>query len=382
MELRARLNKRPSLVHWLIAVSVVAGPRLGVAAPALDVHVECRALHPDSRAAFEARTRAELAVRDLDGSVALTCGSEAKLLWTPSAGASRSIELPMQGLDEHVLMEALAELLGERPASSPTTDVPVVDAPDEPADEPPGVAPPAASTVPDDAATAPTPEASDTTPAGEEAGAPPAIPAAPHEQPSAASPAQEEHVHPAQATEPTEPGPRWSVRAGLPTSMLADDVALGVQLGASIHLRPRLALLAEASAQQVVTPIEDYTLRLAEFRAGAALDLMAEISVYASVGAGLVLVEAPAGRALTPNGGPCQFAGRSGSCGFIGGTVGAQWQIGSGPLRPQLAAQIDWNHRELPIDETRPSGTTSRTANVPHVRPAVIFRIAWVDVAR
>lgn len=84
-----------------------------------EVGIMCPRLDRDSHAAFEARLRAELAVRGIDeGQLSISCGDDdARVLWIPASGRRRQHLVVMTGLASPVdaLLESATALLDESP---------------------------------------------------------------------------------------------------------------------------------------------------------------------------------------------------------------------------------------------------------------------------
>jgi hypothetical protein len=116
------MRTRPCAVLAAAAASLVSGVA-GAEEIALDV--DCAALDPEARAAFEARARADLAFsRATRGRVAVSCrGAAARILWLPADGESRegtaSLAFAGAGVVDEMLDVLHALVLAPPPRSLP-----------------------------------------------------------------------------------------------------------------------------------------------------------------------------------------------------------------------------------------------------------------------
>jgi hypothetical protein len=140
---RLLASRRAALV--LLSTTLLAG-RAG-AQEGTTIAVDCSALDAESRAAVEARARADLLVRNAPGTFVVVCvGAEGRLSWHPLAGVPVTTTVSLDA-DPRTSVDRILERLGEL-VTAATTSAPAEAAPPGDVVQAPDNTPPVASAAP------------------------------------------------------------------------------------------------------------------------------------------------------------------------------------------------------------------------------------------
>lgn len=323
--------------------------------------LQCSALESESAAAFEARIRAELAVRGLTGSVRLLCAERVELEWHPSRAPRTRAVVPRGELTVERLLETFADLVESStpPESQPAGETPVRDpdearAPEESEPQPPDEPPPEKS-----------PERPEVAPPSDEA-----TPTTPAPVPSA-EPNGSPQRH-----------PNATVFAGGALGSWSGNPSLGLQLGAAIQVAGPLSIELEAAAAQAIPSPNEYEVRVFQGLLGARWTAWRGLWIGADVLLGGAQIQAPSGWELTAESATaddCALDGKGGICALLGARALGAWSFGRGRWRPELGIALEWSRAVRGLAEA-PDGST-RVLSLPALRPSVILRFAWCDLA-
>ncbi len=351
------------------------------AAQTAQVSLACDEIPRETLDAFEARARAELAVRQTAGRLTLSCdpGTHVLLTWASVDGPAVQREIALSSVSSDALLEVFIEVLAGTPAATapppetPTSDEASATEPHDPQTKEPDEGEATPAPLPDDAVTqAKPPPSPDAT---VQASAKQA------KQNEESSPATPEDVGPATVVEPQSV--RWSV--GAAASSWGSQLALGAELNAIVPLTGHIALTTNAALMQGAFGTEGFTTRNYGAAAGVRSKLLGGLSATLALGGGATQVQAPANYFLTrgQDAALCNVdvGDNGGLCGFVGGLAELSYSIGSGSWRPEIAAQLAWARSISARADTEESGAT-RTVEVPSLRPGVVLRLVLVPDSR
>ncbi len=363
---RASLVEHPTIVQRLqfvratIVLILVLGTAIDAFAQQATVHVDCQALEQETVDAFEARARAELAVRQADGQLDLRCidTNDVQLSWAVAGHPLHAQSVPQKGVSADTLFEVFLQLLG-------------------PADATPTTQPERENTPPKEATT------SADQPLLSEQPPPPA--SAPEEAPALKKPTVE-----GDPPQPTvvpggipSPSIRWSV--GAVGAWWGEQVALGAELSTAIRVLPAAALSASAALLQAVVGVEEFTTRNFFGTAGIRFQPARGLGLSLALLGGGTQIQAPENYRLIQGGEEpwCNLATGDGGgvCGFVGAQGEIAYEIGSGAWRPEIAAQVQWGRQFRAHADSEMLGET-RSISIPSVRPGVVLRLVWVPAPR
>ncbi len=365
------------LVRAFVGLLLVLSVAVDAAAQTAQVSLTCNEIPRETLDAFEARARAELAVRQTAGRLTLSCdpGTHALLTWTSVDGPTVQRQVALSAVSSDALLEVFIEVLAGTPAATapppetPTSDEASTSEPHDPQTKEPGDVEAGPAPLPDDTVTQVKPP-------------PPPDAAA---QASANQPKQTqetpEDVGPVIVAEPQSV--RWSV--GAAASSWGSQLALGAELNAIVPLTGHIALTTNAGLMQGAFGTEGFTTRNYGAAAGVRSKLFGALSATLALGGGATQVQAPANYFLTrgQDAALCNVdvGDNGGLCGFLGGLAELSYSIGSGSWRPEIAAQLAWARSISARADTEESGAT-RTVEVPSLRPGVVLRLVLVPDSR
>jgi hypothetical protein len=235
---------RPAPLCLTVVAFLLLLPRPSAAAIAIEVL--CPALAPETAAAFEARSRADLLVRGEHGILRLDCSPAAQLRWTPENGAARSAAV--SDLSSDGLLETLQLLLTAPKPLPPSAPAPL------PRSLPPSHIAPAV---------------------------------APTDAPRSGEPTR--HVPPHRKPSPAT----LELRAAADAQVWDQKVALGGHAGVAWQFRVLSAGLSGHVSRSLVS-FNQVALYLVELRAGAELHLLESLRLGLSSGLGRPLTTSPA----------------------------------------------------------------------------------------
>lgn len=329
----------------------------------------CPGFEPELIAAFEARARAELAVRQLSGSVELHCAEAITIEWVPADAAARRVTVEREAVTSDSLFERFNTLLWvlASPESPP---------PEEPETTPP---PPAESSPPVPSPPVPSPSASAERPKAP----PPSVEAPVARDPAAPRPARSaalDELQPSSWSNPQAPPARVAV--GAAATLWDSAPAWGVQVAGALPLAGSWSAVADIQLTQALPAPEAFSARQLQAHLGVGYTLGEGLMVQTSLLVGAVAIQAPAGFTLVSGADEsfCDLdAGDDGGlCGTLGARAALYAELASGSFRPELGLALEWSPRSIRAVAREPDGEP-RELQIPSLRPTVVLRVAWLD---
>lgn len=370
-------------------------PAVGAGSPApqsaIDVQILCAQWDANSAAAFEARARAELAVRGVSGSLKIQCSAGLQLELRLDGSAPLRAQSASRAPKVEDALELLDELLPTLPADgrtapssdhvpTPTTRAPVNPVPadshpkepapanSDPTTQKPAVQPPAASS---------------------NAGLP-----APNERPSSAPEHRKSsprRAAPAPSTPSATSNPpvtdgsaarfvtqsAWAAQLSAGAGVWGKSPTLGVTLAGVAALVGRWGLVLEGTGLVTLNTPSSYSTQAAGVALGLRYGLTDAWSLEASAGLGVTRVYTDDEQLRLTLGGPgCTDEARGAQCWGLAGKLGSSWTLTTGQLRPRLGLEVAWTQRPIRITQ---DADPADAFSLPWIRPSVLIGVEWRD---
>lgn len=337
----------------LAALACVAGLSVDAGAQELSLRVDCPELAAEQAAAFEARMRAELQLRQLQGSVALSCTGQKQLEWQEH-GADRARRVTWTGttpLTSDELLSRFATLL------VPETQSVVGEPSAETEPAPHGAQPAIETAVPRTI---------------------PPKPLAPRSA-SASTPSKPEASKDSAAGRAaTQPAATVSLgqrlTANVTTASWSGRPSLGAELGAGIEVARTLWLIASGRFEGALSAPDGHRLSVFSARFGTewefapgwatALDSGVNLDRVSSQQSEPLAAELEAGCARESSAVHCwTFSARS--------ELSRSWKLGA--WSPHIGLELAWSVARLRVASTG----SGQTVTLPWWRPGLILGVDW-----
>ncbi len=367
-----------------VLIVVAAAAYVGTAWADSIIHVDCPQLGKERAAAFEARVRADLAVRGEQGSLTLHCERNASMVWRrEGTTTARSAHLADEPPTVESLFEAYTRLVSSpvtpAPGTPTDTDGPSSTEEDGDGDGGPVSTPTAPEQGNTDATQKVNNDATNATPPGSSSAPEPGEAEQPTQSRSADAPPTGTSDTPPpdnQSDEPHDSFPSWGLGIGPSASLWQNDLALGLALGGWSSFTEGIGAQLDLFGAQSLSSPQGVSTRLLEGSLSLRWAPTPQIGVILGLGGALAEVRASDNLRLAedvPN--DCGLAGNGGWCPLIAAHVGAWWSpFGVDDWHPEVGAQLAWSRRSIAIDFEGRDGPISV---LPSLRSSVIVRIAW-----